>query len=308
KEWITQVIVTDNNSTVLEYAFPDHVFASKLRINFTKATSFGSVSIWDLEVLSEASGTSKLLGMMGIKHIVLEKTIVMGNKYGEPELNEDDAFVLVKDWGEVSLYENSRVVEKIYVADNLIVGRPESDSSGSSTDSMTETDPNYTQRAVLWMVSALEGIAWDDVPRTAFVLSDPADHAGTELSRLNLSMPSEFEWIKVNPTLYKATANANGTFLLVFLESYSEDWRLYVNGDPVPDELHIKVNGFANGWIVKGTGDLELTLEYAPQRLLVYSSIASVLLPIVLLVFLFRRKIMEDVRRVKGKFALLYLT
>jgi hypothetical protein len=60
--------------------------------------------------------------MMGIKYLILEKSIIYGNTYDidNLKLQGKNVFTLVKDWDDASLFENAYAVEKLYVADNQL--------------------------------------------------------------------------------------------------------------------------------------------------------------------------------------------
>jgi arabinofuranan 3-O-arabinosyltransferase len=69
-----------------------------------------------------------------------------------------------------------------------------------------------------------------------------------------------------------AVHGAAGRFTLAFADSYAPGWAL--DGLPAGwSARHIVINGFANGWLVEGTGDATLTIRYGPGQ---WSSAARV--------------------------------
>ena len=88
----------------------------------------------------------------------------------------------------------------------------------------------------------------------------------------NISHENIFEYQKINPTLYKVQVNSTEPFMLSFAESYDPLWVAKVkqpNGkwkeyQPVP--LYSVINGF---WI-EDTGNLDIIIEYKPQRWFYY--------------------------------------
>ena len=108
---------------------------------------------------------------------------------------------------------------------------------------------------------------------------------------------------KINPTKYKVHVSAEEPFFLVFSESYHPQWKAYLDkrpfefndiiasydnvdvkeaehemkftpGDisylfanPISDDKHFIVNGYANSWYIEKTGDYDLTLYFLPQSL-----------------------------------------
>lgn len=97
-----------------------------------------------------------------------------------------------------------------------------------------------------------------------------------------LQKPSEASVTHVNPT--KKIVQVRGThggFYLAMRDSYHDSWQASVSGHPLNPMTHMKLNGFMNGWYIDagqicdqiachqnddGSYDLELTLEFTPQR------------------------------------------
>jgi hypothetical protein len=76
--------------------------------------------------------------------------------------------------------------------------------------------------------------------------------------------PPTMEWQRRSSSEYTVRVHdATVPFVLTLSESFSEGWRLtgLADGDRRP----LRVNGYANGWTVAETGDLTLTLRYAPD-------------------------------------------
>jgi hypothetical protein len=84
------------------------------------------------------------------------------------------------------------------------------------------------------------------------LLAIPSDVTVTELSSMRIS-----------PTLWKVSANTTEPFVLAFLEAYDPLWHAYINGEKIRSiPLYNVINSF---WINQ-TGQLEITIEYEPQR------------------------------------------
>ncbi len=86
-------------------------------------------------------------------------------------------------------------------------------------------------------------------------------------------LPRVQEFIKESPTRYRLKLSGAGKAHLVFSESFDKDWLMRSTTDEISP---VKVNGYANGFLVDVKGDQEYTIEYAPQRLYGYAGIASV--------------------------------
>ena len=96
-----------------------------------------------------------------------------------------------------------------------------------------------------------------------------------------MSNNGAINYIRINPTRYKVEISSGGKpFTLVFNERFDKDWKAYLIPKsemnffntlwlkPVPENKHIKVNGYANAWYVDGLNNQDIIIEYWPQRLL----------------------------------------
>jgi hypothetical protein len=276
--WVTQIIVKNSTSYFFWHSFPHPIRTARLRLCFTKTTEvFPSISIWELEVYARNPGISKLLGMLGIKYLVLEKNITLGSTddINRLDLNESENFVLAREWDEVALYSNAFALQKLYVSDNTV---------GYAT--------------LEDMCKIAENSQWENLQHSVFVNSSSAD-----LTMNNtLALPDNFVWTEHSPTSYEAHTESKGAFMLVFLESYDPHWKLYVNGSSIPEGSHIKVNAYANGWVINDTGKLTIRVEYETQSLLTTSIVASIVLVALLLTLLSRRELRAIAHMVRNKF------
>jgi len=267
--WTTQIVVENNTFKECHHTFQKPTPTLKLRFNFTKATHFQLISIWELKVYAQPTEVSKFLGTLGIRYLILERKIVFGNYYSANELRlqENKKLSLVNDWEEVALFENEHALQKLYVAENVL--------NASSLDEMYER---------------ISDSEWTTLQYSVFLnLSSP-----NKMTNKTLIMPEEFTWKENSPTSYQADVKSKGPFILVFLENYDEHWKISVNGDPIPETNHLRANTFANGWLIDASGSLTITINYETQSFLLTSVILSVVLPTSLLMFLS----IKDIRKV----------
>ena len=124
--------------------------------------------------------------------------------------------------------------------------------------------------------------------------------------------PPKIIFHRINPTKYLVQVRRTGPpttvdspFILVFLDRFSPDWKVYpspeadhdlppvasfLNGNvlegpgqvaflnarvaetwfrtPLPEDDHLRLYGYANGWLLTQQGDYDLVIEYSPQRVL----------------------------------------
>jgi len=77
---------------------------------------------------------------------------------------------------------------------------------------------------------------------------------------------------KINPTEYLVDLkDVRENFVLVFLESYHPLWQAFLKDEngkwqPLDQKDHLKVNGYANGWVIRRLGSYQIILRYLPQK------------------------------------------
>ena len=100
-------------------------------------------------------------------------------------------------------------------------------------------------------------------------------------------------WSELSPA-YVVQVESKGPFVLVLLEGYDEHWKVSVNGDPDSEKNHQEVNAFANGWLINSTGNLTISIQYETQNVFIIATVASLVLPFLMLTFLNRK----DLKRI----------
>ncbi|MBA7612549.1 hypothetical protein ES703_19785 [subsurface metagenome] len=79
-------------------------------------------------------------------------------------------------------------------------------------------------------------------------------------------------WEEISATKYVVHVDAQSPFMLAFAEAHNSHWVAKVNGKEYKSQpLYAVINGF---WIDE-TGELEITIEYKPQRWFDYGAIIS---------------------------------
>lgn len=276
--WETQLSMQNNTSTKVTRSFSNPVDTTRLRLYFTKTSeSFLSVSLWELEVYGRSIGVELFLGVLGIKQVIVEKDIILGN-ISDPNdltLNKNPDFILDKEWDEFALFNNTYALEKLYASDNII---------------------GYT--TLDEMCGLAEGSQWNILQHSIFVNSTQT----LQITKEKLLLPTTFTWTELSPTSYEAGVGSHGAFILGFLESYDPNWKAFVNGKPISEDNHVEVNGYANGWLINATGNLTVRIDYETQILFTESVAASVVLPVLLVVFLARKDLKEVLQKIVVRF------
>ena len=99
---------------------------------------------------------------------------------------------------------------------------------------------------------------------------------------------------KVNSTKYSIKIKSVKPTLLVFSELYNDGWHArYKDGQDIT--VHLRLNNYANGWKVDKVGDVEIVVEYSPQKWMNIGEIITVLTLIVclLLIYLQKRRLLK---------------
>jgi hypothetical protein len=108
------------------------------------------------------------------------------------------------------------------------------------------------------------------------IILAPEDKIGKNPDFSPISFPSqpEVNFEKVGLYKYKIKIKTDGPFWLVFSESYNPNWQLKLDGKKYGPEI---TNNFAQVYRIDQSGQLEGTLYYTPQRLLIFGYIISIL-------------------------------
>lgn len=97
-----------------------------------------------------------------------------------------------------------------------------------------------------------------------YAILTSSDNQGFRLKQTTTN--PQLAYAEINPTSYQVSVSGvSQPFLLVFSESYHPQWKLKLaNGSYISETNHLKVNGYANAWIVpNGT---KFTIEFIPQK------------------------------------------
>jgi len=109
--------------------------------------------------------------------------------------------------------------------------------------------------------------------------------------------------LRVNGSHESEIRNLTGNVIIGSNTSFAPGWRLTVRpvgeASVTPTVSHIEINGYANGWILKGRGSYDLTTSYFPSSLIIVGGSISILTVLALLsVWLFEFYNREPRRRV----------
>ncbi|MBU1201450.1 MAG: hypothetical protein KKA51_03030 [Nanoarchaeota archaeon] len=140
-----------------------------------------------------------------------------------------------------------------------------------------EIPPN--QKAIIQILNSIDNLTIEYLDFIELAKQD--EHIKDSETNSDSFFNLKFE--EINPTHYDVfVENASSSFVLVFGQNYDSLWEAYLDGQKISEDNHMQLNGFANGWIIDlvtlcsdtamcdknddGTFNLELSLEYLPQK------------------------------------------
>ena len=147
-------------------------------------------------------------------------------------------------------------------------------------------------------VSNLVGTDFSDLNKTITISPLGEDHKNiARLFSSNSINPPNINYRKINPTKYEVRVDsASNNFMLIFLDSFHELWRVYVKPinsgkvkyyetwfyEEVSQKEHFLINGYSNSWLIHsdnicaskklctynkdGTYNFDLVIEFYPQK------------------------------------------
>ncbi len=292
--WVTQITETNNTSIRPEYQFQQTTITTKLRINFSGYLPWTVVSIFEVVINPQeyvvGEAVPKILGMLGVKNLLVENNIVDGNVSDVKDigiLNNNTKFTVTQRWNGASMYENAYALEKFYPASNItIIPNVDMRNDTLSADVFSQ------------MYQAIITSPWSTLEHSAFI-STTSNRSVPSIGKLQA--PESFSWQEISATKYEVKTNSSGPFLLGFLENFDSQWKASVNGQSIPESDHVMVNDFGNGWIVNSTGNLTITVEYATQNLMAASVALSIILPAIFVMYIYRKNITKTVHKIQSK-------
>lgn len=222
----------------------------------------------------ELKNFSKILGLMNVKYIVVRKNLT--HPYYIPgdqialNLKIDKNIISRRSWINIELFENKNFIPHIYIPERFIVSNADINSLSTIV-----SDKKYQTSSAIYFTNQNHNLF-------------PKDKLLKYNSEENYSPSLQFQ--KVNPTHYHVSIqNIKSAFPLVFSEEYNSNWHLFSSKHKKSlfEKNHFISNSYANSWYIDprlvcerqnmsefvcsknsdGSYDLELDIEFTPQKL-----------------------------------------
>lgn len=87
------------------------------------------------------------------------------------------------------------------------------------------------------------------------------------------------EYVRENPSFIRGKFKIDKPQVLVLAETFDQGWKLdlFKEGRKINSQVHLLVNGFANGWLVKEIGEYEFSISFDAQKLVNMGGIISII-------------------------------
>ncbi|WP_432518125.1 hypothetical protein [Saccharolobus islandicus] len=102
---------------------------------------------------------------------------------------------------------------------------------------------------------------------------------------------------QINSENFHVIVNSSGPFLLVFSQTFSPYWMLYVNGTELPSQYHFVAYGFANAWFINKSGLLQIEVTLPVQKYVEYLYLKYIGISLLVLITIYIALKIVEVRR-----------
>lgn len=216
---------------------------------------------------------NNILSILNVKYLILESDALYFSggtmpSFNITEINESLTLLnltYVTHYDNITLFKYNNPVGLFYSPDNVIIANESQTLSYLS-------DSNYSTK--------------DDVIITIY--NDIYNLSPNQVSILqstihNLHKANIISISQIGREKFYVTVNSSGPFLLVFTQTFSPYWVVYVNGTQLSSQYHYVAYGFANAWLINKSGLLQIKIimsiqEYVEFLYLKYFSVSLLLL------------------------------
>ncbi|MFA6918467.1 MAG: hypothetical protein WC285_06650, partial [Candidatus Gracilibacteria bacterium] len=183
--------------------------------------------------------SANYLGFLNAKYLINQKDFSYYYFRGpdsaeivEGYINKQPDYKKVANFGKWDIYETEKYLPKIYLAGEI-----------HKLNNIYEAG----------------NLNLADYP--AFVMDEKFPGNLTQINNNNLEVQFKY----VNPVTYEVSYQTNSPVVLVFLEAFDKNWQLYSGGKKL-DYEHFVINSYANGYLIKNTGNLKFEIRNSSQK------------------------------------------
>lgn len=256
--WSDMVVVENNTLTERFHLFNQTVETTKLRFYFTKASSFNSVSVWEVETYSP-SLSSKIDVPRDGEYMFAARLAGQHNTALKFEVENSSAIIPFDgSYGSFDWFEFGPITLD---AGECIVD-----------------------------ISWLGSVQVDEL--VLYSLKNGEERNINDLFQSSSSPAVTYQ--KINPTLYNVQVRCTKPSLLIFSDTYNLLWKAYVDDQELP---HVAVNSLVNGFLIDRTGEFDVTIYLTGQTYADFGlRISAVVLIVVIAILVTPSKVLNRLK------------
>lgn len=182
----------------------------------------------------DSLGWAKLLGTMNVKWVLQDQSLIQSSWKDFGILDDQGVFKPMFSMGSLTLYSNQYSSEVIHVATSI------------------------TYLTTLLQASDLISNSSFNPQNSVFI-----DESNGILATLPSNNTVTLHIAGTQLSGYSVSGYSGGTFVLVLDQQFDPKWELTSSQGQSP--THFQVNGYANAWLVSGSGPYDYKLLYAPE-------------------------------------------
>lgn len=230
--WINQTIEENNTMLERQHFFDPPIETTKLRLYFTGASAYNSISIYEIEAYS-ASASAEIFIPRPQRYMFCAR-LATGPNYGKIKFE-------LGNFSQTISCNNPNTSFRWYEIGTIPLDAGEQQINIASWMGNVSID-----EVLLYSLHDGENIQLDDL----FESNPPSAIANV----------TRYE--QINPSQYNVQVESAEPFLLIFSDTYHPMWKAYV-GDL--EMAHVVAYSFVNGFFINKTGQFTITLCFTGQ-------------------------------------------
>jgi len=230
---------------------------------------------------------NNILSILNVKYVILESDALYSPggtmpSFNISEINESLTLLdltYVNHYGNITLFKYNNPVGLFYSSSRVIIA-----NSSQMIHYLSYSNFSVRNSLIITPYNNLYNLSSD---QTRFLYSIiPYLHKAKVIS---IS--------QINRENFHVIVNSSGPFLLVFSQTFSPYWMVYVNGTELPSQYHFVAYGFANAWYINKSGLLQIEVTLPAQKYAEYLYLKYIGISLLVLITIYTVLKIIEVRR-----------
>ena len=230
---------------------------------------------------------NNILSILNVKYVILESDALYSAggtmpNFNISEINESLTLLnltYVNHYGNITLFKYNNPVGLFYSSSRVIIA-----NSSQMIHYLSYSNYDVRNSLIITPYNNLYNLSSD---QTRFLYSIiPYLHKAKVIS---IS--------QINSENFQVIVNSSGPFLLVFSQTFSPYWMVYVNGTELPSQYHFVAYGFANAWYINKSGLLQIEVTLPVQKYAEYLYLKYIGISLLVLITIYTVLKIIEVRR-----------